>query len=209
MFEQDSQMNILRRWLFATSALAVLIGPCGHAWATAPSTIPDVIAASHLILLSTWSATDDVSLTCTVTHTTAHSGDAGNQLRIFNGDKEMFSFAPGLAPLSMFSTQAVGSRLVTVWVSGSGAYRVYIFAYRAGKVIQVLDVGSKAMPEFVYGALSRMDNSQRVIVSKGDWLTDDSAGVAYLQPTTADVYIWNGTSYDAKPNVPWAERLRK
>jgi hypothetical protein len=94
-----------------------------------------------------------------------------------------------------------------VWVSGSGAYYVRIFAYSKGKVAQVLEAGSKLMPEFVYPTLSFGNYSQRIIFANGSWLVDEKSGQTSFHPSSADVYTWNGESYEARKNVAWKERL--
>ena len=191
--QQNPPMSTFIRLSIVVCAVTGLLTAGDCVWARAND-------ATHW-LVQMWNPQDEVTLACVVDR---GAGDTG-ELRIRKAAQEIFRFSPDLTPLSIFPTDAANSRLVTIWVSGSGAYRVFIFSYRSGKVIQVLDADSKAMPEFVYGASA---NTQRVIISNGEWTVDDRTGVARLRPTSADVYEWDGTSYSVTKGVPWTKRLR-
>ena len=76
------------------------------------------------------------------------------------------------------------------------------------------------MPEFVFpvvppGSLlvekeSKVPGgywSQRVIVSNLDWIVDPKSGIRSYEPLTADIYVWNGSSFQVRKTVPWKERF--
>jgi RHS repeat-associated protein len=125
-----------------------------------------------------------------------------------HASEQIFSKIPILAPLALYPTTAVNGRLVSIWISASGAYRVLILAYEHGAVVPVLDAGSKVPPEFAYGSAIAPDAAEHVILSQGEW-SSDRRSATFLRPTTADVYVWDGKSYEEHKGVPWAERLRE
>jgi hypothetical protein len=101
--------------------------------------------------------------------------------------------------VTAFPLGEVGGRLFVVWTGGS-AYHFSAYAMVGGSVRQVLDTGSKGMPEFV---IDQNENESILITKKllvnGEWRrTNDS---------TTDIYSWDGAKYQLVANVPWSARL--
>jgi len=176
-------------------------------WADRPIPLLDALRNNNVVLSHTWQATEDVALICAVTLPSHDAGPSDSKLVVYEGNRSVLSFTPRASPLSIFSTSELKPRLVTVWVSGSGAYLLFVYAYVAGKVTKVLEAGSKMFPEFVYPATSAGDYNQRIIVSSVDWVVDPASGESRQQPVTADIYVWDGKTYQVRRGVPWKDRL--
>jgi len=100
--------------------------------------------------------------------------------------------------LSAYPTREDG-RLLVIWGGGS-AYHIRVYAYLNGGVREVLDKGSRDMPEVLFddkGRESVLLTSPEMV--NGNW--ENSGG-------TTSVFKWNGTSFDETGTVPWARRFQ-
>jgi hypothetical protein len=162
------------------------------------------------LLAHTWNVAEDKNIYCTVQLPRANALPSDSKLILSANGKTLFTYSPDLDPLSMFTMSEIKPRLMTLWLSGSGAYRLVVFAYTGGKVTQVLDVGSKFLPEFAYSNNQNgSDDEQRIIIANTSWEIDASTGKSVLKPTSADVYRWDGKTYQVKEDVPWLERFSR
>lgn len=170
------------------------------AWASAPE------AQTEVVLTTRWAPREGRSLV--VKARTLVGDERGSaELLIFDGNKQLFSTIAFDEPYSAFCTSGPTPRLVTVWLSGNGAYHVRVFALRADKIVQVLDAGSKLFPEFAYPAAIPAEASQQITIPKGEWRVDRGTSQASLVPSGADIYSWNGKEYVLRKDVPWAKRF--
>jgi hypothetical protein len=160
-----------------------------------------------VVILHTWHPNTEETLNCAVILPSRKAGPSESVLKVFNSEKEIFSFLPHSEPLSLFSTSEMEPQLASIWVSGGGVYTLYVFALLHGNVVKVLEASSKMMPEFVYASKEVGDYRQRIIVSKLDWSVDPKSGKSVQLPITADIYSWDGSSYRKKGPVPWTERF--
>jgi hypothetical protein len=114
--------------------------------------------------------------------------------------KRIFEFETPDTLLNMYPLGELDARLVTTWIGGS-AYHIRGFAYIDGGVRQVLDAGSRGMPEVIIDK-----NEQEAILvthmqmKNGQWGRNPDA--------TTDIYKWNGKAYNKVGTVPWAKRLQ-
>lgn len=163
----------------------------------------------NIFLAHQWDVDDDTQILCVATH---NNRPSPAELACYEGSSgeltKIYSMSPGDYPISIFSTSDVDPKLITIWVSGS-AYILRIFYYEDGKITQVLEVGSKMMPEFVYPSAAIGKGQQRIVVSTMDWVSDLKTGQAVLQPVLADVYQWSGTKFVVKKGIPWKKRFQK
>jgi hypothetical protein len=146
-------------------------------------------------------------LNCDVSLPRKDAGPSESTLRIYKDGKKIFSLSPYEAPISVFSSDELNSKLVTVWLSGNGSYLIKVFSFSEGKVKQVLDAVSGMMPEFAYGRTDLAEVHQRIIVSNMDWVKDSKSGESVKLPMSADIYEWDGSSYQAQKAVAWNDRF--
>ncbi len=191
-----------------------------------PLVLMKAVTENRLVLFHNWSpdATSSVTLACAVILPPGHSERDLSTLVVYSGNDKVFSFSPQAFPLSVFSSSETASNLITVWVSADGSYHLWVFSYSGGQIDQLLNAGSKLMPEFVYpqespGSLivGRKEPShvhpgswsQRIIISNLKWILDPKSGTRTYEPVTADVYVWDGEAYRVRKGVPWRDRLTK
>ena len=192
-------MNITNGFRFAIAVvIALLVSQVAR---TSASELDQSIS-----LLARWSPQEDRSFVVKVMTLSGNAGGSA-QLTVVDGAKQIFSTLAQDEPYSAFCTSGPNPRLVTVWTSGSGAYHVRVFALRGDKVVQVLEAGSKLLPEFVYPTPVPADVSQRIVIPKGEWRVDRNTSVAALVPSSADVYTWSGSEYRVTKDVPWSNRF--
>lgn len=92
-----------------------------------------------------------------------------------------------------------GGRLFTVW-SGGSAYHFRAYAWKEGSVRQVLETGSRGMPEIQIDG----DENEWILVTektliRNQWRrTRDSA---------TRIYRWDGNTYQVLATVPWRTRF--
>lgn len=95
-------------------------------------------------------------------------------------------------PISIFPTKDVGGVLITIWESGSG-YHIKAFSYSDQKIHEVLNSGSKYMPELV-----NMENGGiKIIITKTE----------ANKPIKAMIYSWAGKKYVLQNTVSWEDRF--
>jgi len=102
--------------------------------------------------------------------------------------------------LNMFPLGELDARLLTTWTGGS-AYHIRAFAYVDGRVQQVLEAGSRGMPEVI------IDENEResILVTQMQM----TSGQWSRTPTSeTDIYRWNGKTYEKVGPVPWAKRFQ-
>ena len=200
--------------------LAILLGNRAIA-ATPPPDLVDAASHGRLVTLQNWTPDNapEVSFTAAIVQP-AQKDQTQGVLDVYQGAKRIFSFDSAQTPLSMF-TMGKSGNLATVWEAGDGTYILCVFAYQNGKVKKVLEGSSKLMPEFVYaptppGSLLVDSNqpvpggywSQRIIIANMDWVHDTKTGASEYLPLTADIFTWDGKSYQVRENVKWADRLK-
>jgi hypothetical protein len=93
----------------------------------------------------------------------------------------------------MYPLGDFNGRLFTTWVGGS-AYHLRVWAFVDGQVKQVLDEGTKMVPEFLY------DDQGRESVLITDPVLENGKWTA-TNGTTA-VFKWNGERYERIGTVP-------
>lgn len=189
-----------------------------------PAELVSALKQGRLLSYHVWTPDIDenVRLTCAVILSPGHPERDLSRLVIFRGNDLVLSFSPEQFPLSMFSISEANSNLVTVWLSGNGSYRLWVFSYSERKVNQVLQAGSKLMPEFVYppaspGSLLVTKQelahlpagywNQRIVISHLRWVLDPKSGARTFEPVTASVYVWDGKAYRVRKDVPWKDRF--
>lgn len=113
-------------------------------------------------------------------------------IRIFDS-KTLDSF------VTAFPLSEVRGRLFVVWTGGS-AYHFSAYALLGGNVKQVLDAGSKGIPEFV---IDKDENEAILMTQKiyvnGEWRRNEDSNT--------EVYAWNGSEYEVTARVPWEKRF--
>jgi len=171
-------------------------------------------SAQSIIYQSDWSQRD-VSLRVVVTDGIINGKDVQRQSELPNrtltieklGDdgsrNKIFSYDTMDNFLTAYVTGEEGSNLYTSWVTGS-AYRFIVYSFESGKVVPVLDVGSRAIPEVVLQG----NGDRAVVVSNIDWIKGKD-GTSKLGFISADIYKWDGHVYKLyKRSVPWPQRLK-
>lgn len=98
---------------------------------------------------------------------------------------------------SAYPTRENG-RFVVIWGAGS-AYHIRVYAYLNGGVREVLDTGSRDLPEFL-----RTDEPQESILVTAPELVD---GIWKNSAGTTAVFKWNGKTYAKIGTVPWSRRF--
>lgn len=169
--------------------------------------VAQTLADGGVLLVHTWETADDTSLMAVILAESEKPRTGAFRFAIYRGKSAIISTSSFLTPLSMFSTSELDPKLVVIWISGDGTYRVEIYLYSHHEVIKVLDCESKMMPEFVYSSDYR--KGQLLIVSHLDWRVEPQTGRRVFVPVTADIYGWNGKGYEIRRTIPWDQRLRE
>lgn len=102
--------------------------------------------------------------------------------------------------LGMIPTRDAGGNLITLWVGGS-AYKVLVVRYADGQIKQVLDVGTRSVPELVWCAGSE----PAMLVARWDVPVDSPDHTA--RPLGVAIYCWKGDTYVKATTVPWKDRF--
>jgi hypothetical protein len=193
-------------------------------YAGLPPELADAAANARLLSLQTWTPNpaENSKLTCAVILPSGHRERDLSTLVIYKGVQRLLAFSPSEFPVSIFPTGRTNVNLATIWESADGSFHLWVFSFSGGTVRQCLHAASKLMPEFVYplavpGSLivSRTELgrygagywTQRIIISNLRWVVDPKSGARSYVPVTADVYVWNGSKYEARNGVPSADRL--
>ncbi len=142
------------------------------------------------------------------------------ELRIYECEKLIFSFSPGLFPIGIHELQ--DGNLASLWSHANGRIHLYVFTIFKGKVQLALDADSKLMPEFVYqthGVVATDSASpevpfyiQRIVVAHVDWVKPPGArdgDPSNLKPVYVDIFAWDPQkrTYNVKKLVPWKSRF--
>ena len=111
----------------------------------------------------------------------------------------IYDFRTSDSLLNVYALGDYDGRLFTTWVAGS-AYHLRIWAFVDGIVKQVLDEGTKIVPEFLYDDLGR----ESILITdpgmeNGKWT---------VKSGTTRVFKWGGQSYEKIGTVPWRKRLQ-
>jgi hypothetical protein len=193
-------------------------------YAGLPPELADAAANGRLLSLHAWTPNPagNPKLTCAVILPSGHRERDLSTLVIYNGVQRLLAFSPSEFPVSIFPTGRTNVNLATIWESADGSFHLWVFSFSGGTVRQCLHAASKLMPEFVYpdavpGSLivSRIELgrlgagywSQRIIISNLRWVVDRRSGARSYVPVTADVYVWDGSKYEARNAIPWADRF--
>lgn len=101
--------------------------------------------------------------------------------------------------ISAFPLSETGGRLFAAWTGGS-AYHFSVYSSNGGPIKEVLQAGSRGMPEIVIG----QDENESILVTQkqlvgGEWRRTKNS--------TTDIYVWNGTDYKLARTVPWNTRF--
>jgi hypothetical protein len=147
-------------------------------------------------------------------------------LHVYKGKRLIFRFRPGIQLFRVFLLD--DGNLATIWTGAGGShFRLIVFGYSHGKVLQVLSTLSDGlMPEFAYltdghilvstevdkkGIRHLVGHSLQhsIIVPNVKWIESASGGEEL--PVSADIFTWNEKTgnYDVRKNVSWDKRFRK
>src|SRR6266481_9665766 len=202
---------MLRQRIFVTyaaiGALFVSIASCKNDRGSA-TLFGAVRAGEELISVVPWSVGDE-TLLCVVVQrdVTLTSRDTlpVRVLTIYRKRgavlKKLFEDDKADALLEMHPLGEQDARLFTAWTGGS-AYHFRVFAFVNGQVKQVLEAGSKGMPEII------IDEDERESILITDMEMVGSLWTRGAAVATTDIYKWNGAAYDKVSPVPWAKRLQ-
>lgn len=157
-----------------------------------------------------WDVGESSPLLCIVSRPKPASGPAESVLSIYRKSKggyaKIYEYRPDASPISIFPTQDSGGRLITIWGSGSG-YIIHSFAYQDKGIKQVLNTGSKWLPEFVLVNTRENTYKERILITELEWRKDPKTGLSDTFPKSAQVYQWNGKTYELIKTVPWQDRF--
>lgn len=150
----------------------------------------------------------DATLVCVVSKepldSTREDSLPTRTLRIYresgNDLKQIFKYETPDSLLNIYSLAEVNGRLMTTWTGGS-AIHIQVFAYLDGKVVHVLDAGSRGMPEVTINE----DDEESILITEmaykqGEWSRGPGA--------KTEIFRWKGKSYEKGKSVPWEKRFQ-
>jgi hypothetical protein len=117
---------------------------------------------------------------------------------------KIFTYSTADAPLALFQLGESDGNLASIWIGGS-AYHFIIFSYINGKIVKVLEKGSRVFPEFVY--FDDIDESG-IIITEMDWQINPKNKENELIPLRAQVYKWKNGRYEDDHIIPWKKRFQ-
>jgi hypothetical protein len=170
--------------------------PCG--------TVPIAAGEELISAAGWWVDADTPSLLVRVTSPTGpKASTAVSKLTIIspgNGCSVLATFPVSGAPINTMTTMALGGFLLVESGTGSG-HLVQVYGYSKGKVQQLLDTGSKDLPDVV----RQVGNNLAFALI----VRDDSEGVAARGSTrdTATVYLFSSQGTFKRNVVPWQDRF--
>lgn len=115
---------------------------------------------------------------------------------------QLFNYQTPDSPISVYSLGEYGARLFTAWTGGS-SYHFIVFAYVDNKIIKVLDVSSKLMPEFAWDN----NGNEIILITHLSWRADSKTGSQIQVPVSTEIYKWSAGRYEMIKKVPWQNRF--
>ena len=115
---------------------------------------------------------------------------------------EIYEFLTPDFPVNIYQMGESCSRLFTAWTGGS-AHHFNVFAYSEGRIVKVLEISSKLMPEF---AIDKSGN-EIILVTQLAWKENKKTGGKEQVPDSTNIYKWNGKEYMKIKVVPWKSRF--
>lgn len=136
----------------------------------------------------------------TLVATVVSQEKADPRLDIYQNNVKLLSFSPNQYPEALFTLD--DGNLATLWTTGGGYWRLYIFRFEKGKVIKVMEGASKFRPEFRYTrrkAISVDAATQEIALIRDHWKNGKRI------PQSVDVFVWNddNKNYDKRVALPW------
>jgi hypothetical protein len=181
--------------------------------ATNDISLPEILNKRNIQSVVHWDNENDTLLCVVMAHTKTDSNASTEESTLIiykkTNDKynKIFEFVSGaMSNLSIYPTAENRGRLVTVWLSAT-AYIVAVFDYSDGKVNQVLDSGSKMMPEFIKICTGNNRYTEGILITQLDWIKNSKTGDFDKIPNMTDIYQWNGKTYTLSKTVRWKNRF--
>jgi hypothetical protein len=210
MFAPTSWREVMRRYQGAVYILVMFIASIAistHSQNGSQTiTLPSLLRHEEVFALTPWS-TSGADLLCVF----SQSRQASQTNRESLPERRMVVYRrQGSSLTNVFETETAdwffsayptreGGRLLVIWGGGS-AYHVNVYAYLTGKVRQVLDEGSRDVPEVSFD-----DEGRESILLTSPGMVD---GTWKNSTGTTSVFMWNGNSYSKIGTFPWSRRFQ-
>jgi|HubBroStandDraft_6_1064221.scaffolds.fasta_scaffold459185_1 hypothetical protein len=211
----------MKKAFLAILALMVMLPSNLAIAAPWPPEFAEAASRGRLLSLQSWTpvSANKTRLTCAVILPAGQNDPRASILVVYRGGERIFAFAPTQFPISLFILGR-SANLAALWETGENSYVLTVFTFENGEVKTAFEDRSKLMPEFVYSTIPPEPAhspevkdpaafwSERIIVTKMDWVHDSASGERVYEPLTADIYTWDGKHYQMQKGVKWSERLK-
>lgn len=186
-----------------------ILGGC--AASQKPATLPPGYAApvkpSSLKFLQPWDAGRNL-IQCAVEEIDS-SGYRIKYLTFYNDSistaSELYRHRDLYYPMTIMPLRGNSRNLLTVWETNGVNYIVRIYALVNGKVQEVLNETTSAMPEFFYETKGLEELS--ILIANMDLVNNKKTKTRDVQPVSANLYRWKDNKYIKVANVPWTKRF--
>jgi len=175
-----------------------------------PTTIPSILQNEGIVSMVHWDAGgSNNDLLCVVTEKRDNADEMmlSRVMTIYKRKgSELIKVYEFLTPdslLSMYALGESGGRFFTAWVGGS-AYHFYVFANINNKIIKVLEMSSKIMPEFAWDK----DSNEIILITHLTWVKNKKTSGDIQVPDTTEVFRWDSKKYKMVKTIPWGSRFK-
>lgn len=162
---------------------------------------------NNVMLLAPWQ-NGDTTIQCFITKDMDSLGAKRTLSFYMNSVSKnnlIYSFETVDNPVGIFPLGEDSANLLVVWTSGS-AYHFEVFSFQDGKIIKVLETGSRTYPELIYEG--NQPNELSIMFTNLDWIKDKN-GESDLKASSAALYRWVDGKYIKIEISPWQKRLFK